>query len=76
MCSIRVFVGSVRFIRVFKYVNVWVSIIQAFQLSEHSQVPMSLDKQGSTVLYCTSKIPQYMLAFCSCTLCNKRGNLI
>ena len=47
------FVGSVRFIRVFEcspvYKNSWASIIRTFQLSELTQVPMSLDKRGTTI---------------------------
>ena len=38
-CSVRVFCQSVHFIRVFEKVvrtTVWVSIIQTFQLSEHT----------------------------------------
>ena len=33
------------YLNVVLYVNVWTSIIQTFQLSEHTRVPMSLDKR-------------------------------
>jgi len=50
--QLECFFESVRFIRVFNaalYINVCALIIQTFQLNEHTQVPMSLDKQGSKV---------------------------
>ena len=47
--QLKCFVRSVHFIRAFElsfYINVWASIIQTFQLSEHTQVPVSSDEQG------------------------------
>ena len=43
MCVLLEYLNGVR------YVNVWASIIQTFQLFEHTQVPLSSDKRGSTV---------------------------
>ena len=45
------------------------SIIQTFQLSEHTQVPMSSDKQGSTVC-------SYTLEFVSCLISRRPFQVI
>ena len=41
------------------YINVWASVIGTFQLSERTQVLMSLDKQGSTV-FCIIVTAKFM----------------
>ena len=42
------FVKLLEYLNGVLHINVWVSIIQTFQSSEHTQIPLSSDKQGST----------------------------
>ena len=55
-----------KYLNVALYINVWALIIQTFQSSKHTEVPVSLDKPGSTVyMY----IYEYTVCLCVSTIC-------
>ena len=69
-------VGSVRFIRVFECGSVHKCMgFNSLQLSEHTQVPMSSDEQGSTVHTNNSVAKQnnYRLLYTSLQVCTTIG---